>query len=428
MATNLTLKQVFTPGGQPSVTYVSREHLGLEDRIEDVIARGFAFNVVTGPTKSGKTVLIQKVLGDRPALLLEGGLIESIESFWNQLAHMLNIADSAARGQSGTAGNTLAIEGSGGVPGFVQGKATNTTTTTETDTSQLVYTNVKSLAVIERLHSNDIPLVIDDFHYIDPAVQLAVVRALKGAVQKGLTLFLVAVPHRAFDPLQVEDEVNGRFSHVEIPAWTIEDLVKIPVNGFEALNVSVPSSTIRRMCADSFGNPLLVQEICSELCLRHKIRGRQSPRKELKEPRLLETYTAMAASKSFPTFRDLARGPEGYKGRKTRKLVGGETADLYQAILLAVARLGPQPVTTFAELQNSLKAVFDQKEAFPRKAEVVSALKGMNLVARSRPQGSPPIEWVGETERLVIIDPFLMFYMRWTFRDQGLALSDVDLT
>lgn len=423
----LTLKQVFTPGGQPSVTYVSRDHLGLEDQIEDVIARGYAFNVVTGPTKSGKTVLIQKVLGERPTLLLEGGLIGSIDAFWDQLAYKLNIADTATKGQSGTAGNTATVEGSGGVPGFVQGKAANASTTTETDFSQLTYSNVKSLAVIDRLRTTETPLVIDDFHYVDATVQLAVIRALKGAVQDGLTLFLVAVPHRAFDPLQAEDEVNGRFSHVEIPSWSLDDLVQIPTNGFEALNVAVPAAIIRRICSDSFGNPLLVQEICSELCLRHKIRGHQSSRRKLDKPRLLETYTQMAARKSFPTFRDLARGPGGYKRRKTRKLVSGEDADLYQGILLAVARLGPLPVTTFAELQNSLKSVFDKLETVPRKQEIVAALKAMNLVARGRPQGSPPIEWVEESETFVIIDPFLMFYMSWTFKDQGVALSELDL-
>lgn len=29
MTETLLLKQVFTPGGQPSITYVSRDHLGL---------------------------------------------------------------------------------------------------------------------------------------------------------------------------------------------------------------------------------------------------------------------------------------------------------------------------------------------------------------------------------------------------------------
>jgi hypothetical protein len=419
VATTLTLRDVFTPGGQPSVTYVSRDQLGLEDKIEDAIARGFAFNVVTGPTKSGKTVLIQKVLGERPAVILQGGLLSSIESFWDQLAHELNVPQSATRGQSGVAGNTVAVEGGGGIPGIAQGKVVNTTTTSETDTSQLVYNNVKSLAALRKLKETRTALVIDDFHYINAAVQLGIVRGLKAAVEKGLVIFLVAVPHRAFDPLQVEDEVNGRYLHVEIPAWSREDLSKIPVNGFKALNVSAPSSLTSRICDDSFGNPLLVQEICSALCLRHKVRGYQSSHVTLNEARLVETYSSMAEGKSVPTFRTLVRGPEGRKGRKMRLLVSGEESDLYQAILLAIARLGPKDATTYVQLQNSLRAVFDKSETMPKKAEIVSALKSMDEVAKRRPQGSPPIEWVPENETFVIIDPFLMFYMRWTFRDQG---------
>ncbi len=93
MAEKILLRDVFTPGGQPSVTYVSREHLGLEQRVADALARGFAINVVTGPTKSGKTVLCNHILGQGgPSVTVEGGQVRSEEDFWGQSFTLLTSA------------------------------------------------------------------------------------------------------------------------------------------------------------------------------------------------------------------------------------------------------------------------------------------------------------------------------------------------
>jgi hypothetical protein len=45
------LRDVFTPGGQPDVTYVGREHLKLESTLDTAIEQGYALIVVTGATK-----------------------------------------------------------------------------------------------------------------------------------------------------------------------------------------------------------------------------------------------------------------------------------------------------------------------------------------------------------------------------------------
>lgn len=82
---------------------------------------------------------------------------------------------------------------------------------------------------------------------------------------KGLAVILLAVPHRAFNPMTAEQELEGRFKHVEIPPWDMDDLLQIPSRGFEALNVKNDPRLNRRICEEGFGNPLLVQEICSEL-------------------------------------------------------------------------------------------------------------------------------------------------------------------
>jgi ABC-type iron transport system FetAB ATPase subunit len=86
------VKDVFPAGGMPSITYVDRDHLRLEAKIERAVDRGFAFNVVTGPTKSGKSVLCHQVLDTKKLVTMEGGQVTTAGEFWQQLAHRLQIA------------------------------------------------------------------------------------------------------------------------------------------------------------------------------------------------------------------------------------------------------------------------------------------------------------------------------------------------
>ena len=57
------LKDVFVAGGMPSITYVNRSMHSLESNLNAEIKEGYKVICVTGPTKSGKTVLTRHVLG-----------------------------------------------------------------------------------------------------------------------------------------------------------------------------------------------------------------------------------------------------------------------------------------------------------------------------------------------------------------------------
>jgi hypothetical protein len=247
--------------------------------------------------------------------------------------------------------------------------------------------------------------MIDDFHYIDPLIQRAIIQSLKGAVFKGLSVLLLAVPHRAFDPVVVESEVEGRFKHVAIPNWSADDLILIPERGFRALNVTLDRANQRQICDDSFGNPLLVQEICSELCLQNGVRSARTWKLKL-DPSLLDrTYRALAESKGFPVYQSLKRGPDGRKARKQRELRRGGQIDLYEAILAAVARLGPKSTTTYDEIRGSLKEILADEKSPVSKNELMTCLSNMSKVAK-KAQGEPPLEWINTDQRLEIIDPF----------------------
>jgi len=248
---SLRLKDVFTPGGQPSVTYVSRDHLKLEQRVREALARGYAINVVTGPTKSGKTVLCNHVLAQAgESISIEGGQVRSEEDFWSQIAHLLEIGSQRVRTESGVRSDSLTGTAKIILPHVVEVGGGKTRGEARTAERSVTYDINLQRAVLDALVNNDVSLLVNDFHYIPTNVQKNIIQALKGSVFKGLSVILLAVPHRAFDPITVEQELEGRFKHIEIPAWDMEDLALIPERGFNALNVSTSSQLNRNICSE----------------------------------------------------------------------------------------------------------------------------------------------------------------------------------
>ena len=224
MNSKFQLRDVFTPGGLPSVTYVSRNHLDLEKNVSEGLARGFAFIVVTGPTKSGKSVLCNKVLSGQNLVLIEGGQVHSEADFWNHIAYKLNLASGSSESEGDTSTTSVSGEVSGGIPVIIKGKGGLSYSGSDQKNKTQNFTTVSILASIDHLIAGKFALMIDDFHYIEPAVQKSLIQALKGAVFKGLPVVLLAVPHRAFDPIIVESEIEGRFKHIPIPNWALDDL------------------------------------------------------------------------------------------------------------------------------------------------------------------------------------------------------------
>jgi hypothetical protein len=353
-------------------------------------------------------------------VILEGGRIRSEADFWAHAAFALNLATIATKSRSDIEKTSISGEGGVDIPLVFKAKAGTDHASEYHETITASYSNVPVIATIEKMLETGTALLVDDFHYISGEIQKAIIQSLKGAVFRGLPVFLLAVPHRAFDPLTVENEVEGRFKHISIPQWSLDDLLQIPNRGFAALNLKVNRAIQRKICEDSFGNPLLVQEICSEYCLMNKI-SRATLQTQTLDEKLLEiTYREMAASKGFPTYQMLQSGPEGRRSRTRRTMKTGEEQDIFSAILAALARLGPKTITTLDALRQSLSEVHDVSATLPARAEVVSALNAMSAVAKTRSKGEPPLEWIKEGGgQLAITDPFLLFYLKWSFRGAG---------
>lgn len=85
------LKEVFVAGGMPSITYVDRQHLNLEKSLRDELSEGYKIVAITGPTKSGKTVLCKKVIDEKDSIWIDGGQIDKSDDFWGAILSELRL-------------------------------------------------------------------------------------------------------------------------------------------------------------------------------------------------------------------------------------------------------------------------------------------------------------------------------------------------
>jgi Bacterial TniB protein len=208
---------------------------------------------LSGPTKTGKTVLCRRVLGGREFVWIDGGQIQSLDDFWMRVRSELELASN----EETSAGTDDTIQ-SGLTTPIVT--ATGSHLNKRTTTRKFELHAVKQ--VIDTLLIEKIILVIDDFHYIKDDYRSSLMRNLKGAVFNGLKVILLSVTHRAFDVIKAEPELTGRFSSVILPTWAPNDLLRIPALGFDALKVNVNKSILYTFATEAQDNPFLMQRFC----------------------------------------------------------------------------------------------------------------------------------------------------------------------
>src|SRR5580658_8860532 len=75
---------VFVAGGQPTYTYVERSAEHIELKFARAIATPNQIVSLSGPTKTGKTVLCRRTLGDRQFVWIDGGQVSNGDSFWTR--------------------------------------------------------------------------------------------------------------------------------------------------------------------------------------------------------------------------------------------------------------------------------------------------------------------------------------------------------
>jgi hypothetical protein len=414
----MKLGEIFVPGRLPGVTYVPRDELRLEALMGDYLEERGRILSLSGPTKSGKTVLVRKVVPR--AVEIPGGDIKTADAFWNAVIDHFGASSDAYSEVSKTIetgeGRSVTAEVGGKlrVPvAEVGGNLAATGEETRTRAHSIrrqrpVHLVAKNLL---RGRADDV-LFIDDFHYIPQDAQLEIVRGLKPLIFDGLRVIIASVPHRAFDAVRVEKEMTGRVEQLAIPLWKDNELEGIAERGFNELNVDALDADVARLAEEAYASPHLMQEFCLQFCKWNDVRKTVPEPIRLKTPDWKSFFRERAPSASKSAFDLLAKGPPR-TDRKVRRLRTGAATDIYGAILAAIAHTGPATSISYDQLRPALRDVLAEDEEPPQLHEITSVLVQMSKIARDKIQGEAVVDFDEEYRTIHISDPFFAFFLRW---------------
>lgn len=365
----LTVFQVFSPGLYSPYTYVDRH----TDKDVHAILRllqvpGYLISVV-GSTKMGKTVLLKRAAPE--AFYIDGSWIETVQDFWIRLASQLDIPTNTSGKK--TTGDTaswgfktklkaLIVDAGATVEGS-RSKQIEDGWQSEIPADQAVSIAIGALA---ECNQNPV-IVIDDFHFIPPAVRASVVASLKGLCNSGATCVLVTLPHHRNDAVSQVQDMIGRSRTAAMHEWSVANLVEIAQAGFKALNLLDPDDAIAtKLAVESYGSPHLMQMLCLTV-----VNETNDIFHELSEPFLLQHpedwdyfFRYHLDTKADEWLGQFVRGPQTRGNSRTLfHHIDGRVLDGYQLIFESLKMQGPLLSTDCMSLKANILSVLDDNSA-----------------------------------------------------------------
>lgn len=410
------MTSVFTPGGIPKITYISRKEKQLEERVSAAQENLAKLVVVTGATKTGKTVLVDRMFPQESSIWVEGGTISDENSFWEIIAEKANLFTEKEFTEQNVKSSTLGAEVS--VAGSLFVKKGLATAKGEMGKENVNGSNVKrtvtsKVVVVNMLQHGEIPLIVDDFHYIDKNIQKSIVRALKGPIMRGLPVVFIAIPNRKYDAVEVEREMTGRIENIEMPVWEEAELRSIATLGFAALNVEAKSNLVTELVQSAYGSPFLMQEFCRTICKKCEIEEYNRRQQYISENiNIQDVFVEIAEHSGRSIFTKLKRGPRARSDRKKRLLKSGEQTDIYGVVLEGLKELKPGVESMpYDLLRKNIREVLADNP--PQKNEISRVLDQIAKISYTDTSSTPVIDWQRDDDIITITDPFFAFFLKW---------------
>jgi hypothetical protein len=412
----ISVHDVFVPNGVPTYTYVDRSDLKLERRLRDALEVARMVVSISGPSKSGKSVLIHKVIEEDLLINLTGASIHSAEDIWDQALRWMG--EFLTRSTTNTSTNEIKVGGKvgggAGIPLLAKASAeANISGGHQTQNSTKEDYSIGSMSdVIREIAESEYIIFIDDFHYIPRDAQAEVGKQIKAIVEHGVRICAASIPHRSDDVVRSNPELSGRIIAINIARWSVEDLKIIVQRGFPELNVDLAPSVVDRLAREAFGTPQLMQSLCLNLCLELNVREPlpEHCRVEVTEEQIIQTLERTSYWTDYTSVvQGLHSGPkERGTERKQFNLLDNSKGDVYRSVLVALCQDPPLLSFTYDQLMDRIIAVCGEER--PVGSSVNSALAQMEKLSVSLSPQVPILEW--DENVLEIVDPYFLFFLR----------------
>lgn len=421
----MKITDIFVPNDTPTVTYVDRAEHKLEQRLRDLYETPNLVVSISGPSKSGKTVLIKKVVPEDCLITVPGAGITSAEVLWDRALNWMGIPHETATSKSNSTEVSGNVESGGKlkIPWVAEGEAKASGGIGKSWARERSETRQRGglEQVISEIAGSDFVLFVDDFHYIKADVREEVGRQIKAAAENGVKIFTASVPHRAGDVVRSNPELRGRVAAVDMAYWSVDELRQIPRKGFAALNGEIAPAVEATIASEAFGSPQLMQSICLHLCyvLSWRVPLERQERMPVLPDQIAEALSATSTLTDFSNMVAALHTGAKTRGteRKIHNLVDGTRGDVYRAILLGIRKDPASLSFTYDEILNRVRSACVDEA--PVGSSINSALEQMHIIGEEVQPGTSPISW--DENILDITDPYFLFYLR--FSDKMAALA-----
>jgi hypothetical protein len=364
-----TPESIFVTDGFPEHTYVPINQGEKEIELREGLEQQNKILSISGPSKSGKTTLCDQVFGTSKGadrIYVTGDTVEKAEDLWREAYRQV------------------------------------------TDDTDKGFYELSQAERIDCLIESELPLIIDDFHYIPRDVQALISRQLKNAASGGLRIVCLSVPHRGDDPIRGNPDLAGRFFSVNFDYWTVEDLEKIASTGFPLVGFPNEPSFNRLLASESVRSPQLMQTLCLEAC---RAQNQDTPFEQLvvSGEMLPEIRRRTLRSYNYQTSYDILKAGPPTRGseRIEYSTKDGTKVDVYECLLLALAMDPPFLTIGLDELRQRIQSfLIGDKDP-----NIRSALQNYEKLFLNQ---QCPLDWDDEKRTLSISDPHFYFYLRNT--------------
>ena len=409
-------EHVFVPMGLPTVTYVYRHERDLEGRLAGALKTPGSIVSLSGPSKSGKTVLLTHVIPKENLISLSGGAIDVPERLWERVLNWMEAPSSIARKAGITKTGEISAEAKIGASFLVKGNLAGASKVGVNSASDETSTQLRAGIdqVIREIANSDYIIFVDDFHYMKREVQDGLCKQIKEASEKGVRICTASVPHRSDDVVRMNPELRGRVEAVDLEYWRPDEIAAIGRQGFEALAIDMSEGVIANLAEHAFGSPQLMQAICLEVCRLLEVKGtslnlrnidltaRQIRHALEMTSRMTDYSSLLVALHSGPK----QRGQE----RSQFDFFDASRGDVYRGILMALQCDPPVLTLPYDEILARIRRVC--AGSAPTGSSVSNALEQMTLIAEQVQASSKVIDWSDDI--LDIEDPYFLFYLRYS--------------
>ncbi len=422
--TLIQAKDVFTPNHYPEHTLVLREkdHTSdIQDAIDDL-----SLVSISGPSKSGKTVLVESAIGHSRLLIVTGGGIETADDVWKKVIDLIGTPDSRTitNTNSEASSNTYGVGVRIG-PRIANVSGSGSTTEQEGIATQSAQTFTRDPfhLVADYLTGSDSVIFIDDFHYIPLETQKIIAQQIKELVRKKVSIVYASVPYHSDDIIRANSDLQGRLSKIDLSYWEKQELAEIARRGFQILNFVCDDSAIERLVQEAAGSPQLMQSLCLHLCRVMDSRISEpsdNPPKDItpSDAQFRQVCLKVSTTTDYENLIEklLEGAPTRGNGRKSYNLKDGSSGDVYTLTLKALKQDPALMTIRYNALYERVRSICEE---IPQSTGIMQACAKISEISGTHvtKDGEDPkllIEFDSEDSVIAIRDPYLLYALRWS--------------